>query len=458
MPSTSKVKKTPTKGKPEVAGGLSAKEMPKDQPSKSKVKKTPTKGKPSEVADGLSTEEMSKDQLVENIVRLREELDREREEMSYFQLERDKLLAFWETCKKDLEETKAKLRNRERERREAEERHQVEISVYKEKLKHVLSEQHNAVSGIKMDNVTATSLIQNQNTETELKLQGDVHSLQANYREKMLHQHNCIKELKLKQESELIELMMHYDKRLTDIGAKHNKNVEAALQDHLKKRRAAFEELEKRWESHIEAQMKNHDKALEEVNRAYTEALTRKRHYLHQEEILQDLEKELARKERKRLTAEKELKRLRDALQEAEQKKSEYSKQLEEYNKAKKEEAKKKAHTKIIEKELEDLKLEHWLLQEAFEKAEQERDQLIKKQRETILDMQQQRGLKEMVARRKIAVLEISVERAECQLNAVVAAANLDQDAASSAAKKLQETLDARRTTNRALKEDLAQR
>lgn len=68
-------------------------------------------------------------QLEEHIVRLREELDREREERSYFQLERDKIQAFWEISKRSLEETKAELRNRHREREEAEERHRVEITV-----------------------------------------------------------------------------------------------------------------------------------------------------------------------------------------------------------------------------------------------------------------------------------------------------------------------------------------
>lgn len=68
-------------------------------------------------------------QLEDHIIRLREELDREREERSYFQLERDRIQAFWEISKRSLEEAKAELRNRQREREEAEERHRVEIAV-----------------------------------------------------------------------------------------------------------------------------------------------------------------------------------------------------------------------------------------------------------------------------------------------------------------------------------------
>lgn len=68
-------------------------------------------------------------QLQEHVTRLRKELDREREERNYFQLERDKIHTFWEITRRQLEEKKAELRNKDREMEEAEERHQVEIKV-----------------------------------------------------------------------------------------------------------------------------------------------------------------------------------------------------------------------------------------------------------------------------------------------------------------------------------------
>lgn len=68
-------------------------------------------------------------QVEEHVSRIREELDRERQERNYFQLERDKIHTFWEITRRQLEEKKAALRNKDREMEEAEERHQVEIKV-----------------------------------------------------------------------------------------------------------------------------------------------------------------------------------------------------------------------------------------------------------------------------------------------------------------------------------------
>lgn len=69
-------------------------------------------------------------QLEEHIIRLREELDREREERNYFQLERDKIHTFWEITERQLEEVKAELKNLDKDLEEDEGRHQVEIKVW----------------------------------------------------------------------------------------------------------------------------------------------------------------------------------------------------------------------------------------------------------------------------------------------------------------------------------------
>ena len=62
-------------------------------------------------------------------MRLKDELDTERAERNFFQLERDKVNSFWEISQKQLDEARATIRNKEREIGDGEERHQVEIKV-----------------------------------------------------------------------------------------------------------------------------------------------------------------------------------------------------------------------------------------------------------------------------------------------------------------------------------------
>uniref|UniRef100_A0AAV2LMM2 Dynein regulatory complex subunit 4 n=1 Tax=Knipowitschia caucasica TaxID=637954 RepID=A0AAV2LMM2_KNICA len=86
------------------------------------------------VVDALSTEEMNKDQLEEHIVPLREELDREREEKSFFQLERDRIQSLWETSLRDLDQVETELNQSRREREEAEERHRMELNQQEKRI------------------------------------------------------------------------------------------------------------------------------------------------------------------------------------------------------------------------------------------------------------------------------------------------------------------------------------
>lgn len=69
--------------------------------------------------------------------------------------------------------------------------------VYKQKLKHVLSEHQSATCGQKKDAAAERSLIQNRNAAAELRLQNEMHDLQADFREKKHHDQIVISELKL---------------------------------------------------------------------------------------------------------------------------------------------------------------------------------------------------------------------------------------------------------------------
>lgn len=116
----------------------------------------------------------------------------------------------------------------------------------------------------------------------------------------------------------------------------------------------------------------------------------------------------------------------------------------------------------MTEKQLRDLTVQHELLLQAFEKVnppsdhglearsvrqvlnvsvlqvEQERDELLRRQTEAVLDLQQRSGLKELLLERKLSALTDTVEQKEAQLCAALSACRLDPAEGSSSANKLQ--------------------
>ena len=62
----------------------------------------------------LSLLSVSRDQLEGHVRRLQEELQRERDERNFYQLERDRIDTFWEVTRRELEETRAEVRVKDR--------------------------------------------------------------------------------------------------------------------------------------------------------------------------------------------------------------------------------------------------------------------------------------------------------------------------------------------------------
>jgi hypothetical protein len=73
--------------------------------------------------------ELERQNLIKEAKLLAEKAKKEEEAFNEFQQQREKINYFWIVEKKNLEDKKAELRNKERERQDLEEKHQVEIKV-----------------------------------------------------------------------------------------------------------------------------------------------------------------------------------------------------------------------------------------------------------------------------------------------------------------------------------------
>lgn len=123
-----------------------------------------------------------------------------------------------------------------------------------------------------------------------------------------------------------------------------------------------------------------------------------------------------------------------------------------------------RAQQKLVDQELRDLTVEHELLLQAFHKVnllppscsflfllllpadpsrcslqvQQERDELLRRQTQSILDVQQRSGLKKILLQRKMEALSQTLEKKEAQLSAALSVCSVEPTARSNAALKLQ--------------------
>ncbi|VDP15798.1 unnamed protein product [Schistosoma margrebowiei] len=396
---------------------------PKKKPGKKKGKKSSTssKSKTPTVVDGVSTTEMTKEELEEHIIRLREELEREREERNYFQLERDKVNTFWEISKQQLEDRSAELRNKEREMEESEERHQLELKM---------------------------------------------HEIREDFERKMEEQ----KKIYMKNTKELREkLDLQRKNELHETEERKNNHINALMRSHEKSY----------------AEMKNYYNDITLNNLALINTLKLCNYHcmlvlLLIQEQLEERKKNEERLERRANEIAAENRRLVEPLNKAKEENTEMKRQMANYEKDK---TQTKALLKTCEKEKKRTEWKYDILEQQFKhlfgyygfltciskkysdyanykyfliQIEAERNDLYEKFVLAIQEVQQKCGLKNIFLEKRLTALTETIEKKEAQLSEVLSASNLDPISMATVSRKLGDILDSKNGTIKELQYELA--
>ena len=114
---------------------------------KGKGKKKGKKDKVAVIPGGLTAEEeKDRQSKAKKAFEYFKETKVEEKKFDTYRQEREQLNYFWIVEKKRLEDKKAELRNKERELQDLEEKHAVEVKVYKQRVKHLLYEHQDEVT------------------------------------------------------------------------------------------------------------------------------------------------------------------------------------------------------------------------------------------------------------------------------------------------------------------------
>ncbi|XP_036358099.1 dynein regulatory complex subunit 4 isoform X1 [Octopus sinensis] len=431
--------------------------MPPKKKGGKKGKKSGKGGKTPIIIDNVSTDEMTKEQLEEHVVRMREQLDRERRERNFHQLERDRVHTFWDITQQKLSELQAQLRNKDREMEEAEERHQIEIKVYKQKVKHLMYEHQNNIAQLKAESTVSLKLAQETNYSNEQQLRKDKRNLKVELKEMELSHEDMVKTLQKKNSEEITNLQAEFERRAKEIERKYDKKMQA-LRDELElKRKVEIHEIEERKNSQIITLMKNHEKAFSDIKNYYNDITLNNLALINTlKEQVEDMKKKEERLEKQMADLIAENKRLTEPLQRAREEVEELRKALANYEKDKQCLKMTKARLKMTLEELKGLQWEHEVLEQRFEKIQEERDELYNQFVKSIHEVQQKSSFKNLLLEKKMATLGELLEQKEGQLNEVLSCSNLDPSALNMITHKLEEVLVSKNTAIKDLQFELA--
>ncbi|XP_068174488.1 dynein regulatory complex subunit 4 isoform X1 [Antennarius striatus] len=393
--------------------------------------KMPPKARTPTLIDGLTKEEISKEQMEEHIVHLREELDREREERNYFQLEKDKIHTFWKITERQLEVLQAEQKKLDKDIEDDEGRYQVEIKVYKQKMKHLLCEHQNTISELKANSLVSTQAMQKEQEKLETELHKEKKGIMVEEQE--LNYDILLKELKLKHDEEMTKARNTWKKQLTEIKAKYERKMELLPQELDNMRRSEMSEREDHWNTHMATLIDNHNKAFGE-----TDGLV---NCMREDvDLVDSLKKQIKDMSLKQKEKEKDCgslvqdnKCLEELLSKLKEEIAENEKKIHHYR------MKKDTREKLKRQELNRLKSANEALETTFKKMQQEKDELYKAFTQNI-QLVQDKGVERIVLQEeKLKALTDSLEKTQPQLPCVISASNLDPTALSGVTNQIEE-------------------
>eukprot|EP00898_Chlorokybus_atmophyticus_P003779 jgi/Chlat1/4401/Chrsp29S04617 len=407
--------------------------------------------------DGEAAGLPSREEMAEKLAELEKDKQKEEEWRSYMQLERDRVSAYWEIARREGEERVAELRHREREAEEAEERHAVQLKVYKQKVKHLVYEHGQQVAALRAEAEAAAALRDEERRREAETLANDKRALKREMREMEAARDDSVRALRLEHAKEVTKLRQEFESNAKELHQKYEKKMKLLRDEMELRRKQEVHEMEERKNSHINELMKKHEKAFAEIKTYYNDITH------NNLDLIKTLKDGVAEMKRKEASNEKlmyeiaqENKRLSEPLSNALKEVEHLRHQLANYEKDKSSLAQTKARLSESEKQLRNLEWEHEVVEQRFARTQAERDELYTRFEQSVFAVQQKSGLKNLLLEKKLDMMCDQLEKKEAQLGEVLAASNLDPTTLDKLSKRLDDVLGSKNQLIRALQYDIA--
>jgi len=359
--------------------------------------------------------------------RLHKITKREEHDFHEFQQQREKVNYFWIVEKKKVEDKRVELRNKDRELQDLQEKHQVEIKIYKQRLKHLLYEHQNEITHKKTETEKALKMAQDDDREGESDIKEDRRTLNTAIKEIEITHEEYIRGLKREQDQKITQLRHEFERRSNEIQKAYEAQMKKSRDSLDKRRKEEIRAIEERKHLMIENLMAEHSKAFADIKNYYNDITHNNLDLIKSlKEEVKDLESE-EQKDKIRLQEKMhENKKLSAPLKKMQDDLVRLQHELEEYRAEKQEMRRVKAALLIVEGSQSNVSWELETLTQRLADLKIERDELDRNLRASMFEVKQKSAFKGMLLEKKLSALNRVQEEREAQLNEVLGRANLD--------------------------------
>ncbi len=154
---------------------------------------------------------------------------------------------------------------------EMEERHQVEIKVFKQKVKHLHYDHQNNVTQLKTEGESSLKSQNDEHRAKEHTMKKANKKVKSEMKELEISHEDVVKNLKQEHEKNMTKIRQEYERNCRELHLKYERKMKQLRQDLDLKRKTEIHEIEERKNSHIGELIKKHDAAFAEIKSYYND-------------------------------------------------------------------------------------------------------------------------------------------------------------------------------------------
>lgn len=355
----------------------------------------------------------------------------EREERLYNQhlQEREKINYFWIVEKKTCSEKHAELRNKQRMLEDLQERQEIELKMFTQRLKHLRYSHLSELVDQQTDNESVLRLLENQHRSAEAEKEKDARGLKVQMKEVEVAHDALLRSLDLEQDRKIRELRIEFDLNAGELQNKYNQRMKNLREDMERQRKTQIQKIEDAKNDHVKKTIEKNNNALKDIKVYYGDITSSNL------DLIKRLKEELEETKKKENADKKQLsdlrrknEELRAPLQKATQDVETLQGESKTYEDVKRTLDKLKQSIREKENALDDTEFQREIRNQQLQHVQGERDELNKRLSRIVYEIHQKSGLKELLLHKKLDALEDASEIAGVQLLEMLSAGGLSTE------------------------------
>ncbi|KPI85174.1 trypanin-like protein [Leptomonas seymouri] len=348
---------------------------------------------------------------------------------NYFQLERDRIISFWNVSKKELEEMKEAVREKEQEKQEHIERHAVEKEVFKQKIRHLLYENQLELSNMKEEAQRALTNKEEEYRAAESSIARDLRDTKLADRELEVRHLEQQRALLTQHDKDIAEQQSQFEREIKEMHLKYEQLLKSSREEMDETRKEEIGRIEECKEQHIAELRETHERTFKEIKDYFSEITS------NNLETIRTLKDEVYARKRTETHNEKVMyevaqrnKKLTEPLANLQQQKKNLEIELENYLTDREALADVKRRVKDTDQEYQTLSWEHEVLTQRYAKLVEDRDIILKKYNAMLQDIQRKSAFRRVLIQKKLELVQTELDGRDAKLTELLKRANINPD------------------------------